>query len=136
MARALQRFGHPEGLPSGLDDAARRVAQAMREHPGLVAGPDRFDTDLMEAGGGRILVKCGAEGVLMVLVPDRQLSLIVAVEDGADRGYRLFVIDLLLHLDVLDEAAAEVLSLRHAPRVVKNYAGTDIGSAESFIPAL
>jgi len=34
----------------------------MTAHPFLVAGPERFDTAVMQAGAGRIVAKGGAEG--------------------------------------------------------------------------
>ena len=33
----------------------------MTAHPDMVGGPGRFDTLLMEASGGRVLAKAGAE---------------------------------------------------------------------------
>lgn len=64
--------------------AERRVADAMRKHPWLVAGTDREDTDLMRALPGS-LSKSGAEGVLAVALPDGQ-ALALKIADGTARA--------------------------------------------------
>ena len=42
--------------------ACRKITTAMTSHPFMVAGPDRFDTRVMEVGGDKIISKAGAEG--------------------------------------------------------------------------
>lgn len=64
--------------------AERRVADAMREHPWLVAGTDREDTELMRAIPGS-LSKSGAEGVLAAGLPDGH-ALALKIADGAARA--------------------------------------------------
>ncbi|MHA1598651.1 MAG: asparaginase, partial [Alphaproteobacteria bacterium] len=43
--------------------AAQRIISAMTTHPFLVGGSGRFDTRLMQATNGQVVVKTGAEGV-------------------------------------------------------------------------
>lgn len=136
MARMLQRVVMPARRPDAYREAADRVSHAMRTHPRLVAGPERFTTDLMEATEGRVLAKGGAEGVLAALVPARDLALVVKVDDGNDRGYMQFVLALLRTLDVLNDDVARTLSERHAPATLRNHAGTVVGSSEAVLPAL
>ncbi len=61
-AWAYARLVDPHDLPPQRAEAARKVVQAMMRHPFLVAGPERFDTLLMEAFPGRVVAKGGAEG--------------------------------------------------------------------------
>lgn len=42
--------------------ACRTIVSSMTSNPFMVGGPSSFDTGIMEAGGGRILSKGGAEG--------------------------------------------------------------------------
>ena len=127
MARSIASFGAPDELPPPLADAARRIAAAMRAHPEMVAGEERFDTELMVAGKGRILAKGGAEGVHVVAVPDRRLGLAIKVDDGSDRGYRAVVIEVLRRVGALEDAAAAAALERLAPEVLKNLAGPVVG---------
>ncbi|MBT8402485.1 MAG: asparaginase [Gemmatimonadetes bacterium] len=82
MASAYARFG----AAAAAGDAPAAVVSAMTGHPGLVAGRGRLDTAAMRAGGGRLVVKVGAEGVYAVAVPERGLGLALKVEDGAWRA--------------------------------------------------
>ena len=77
--------GAAGGLPEHLGRALRRVRDAMRTHPDMVAGTGRFDAKLMEATG--LVAKGGAEGVFAcasVAAPHRGLAL--KVSDGAGRA--------------------------------------------------
>jgi L-asparaginase II len=133
MARSMARLGDPRDLPAEDAAAARRVGEAMRAHPEMVAGRQRFDTDLMRAAGGRAIAKAGAEGVHGVSVPDRSLGMAVKVEDGSDRGYRIAVVEVLRRLGVLDDAAAAALLDRHASPTVRNWAGAAVGTLEAVL---
>jgi L-asparaginase II len=62
----------------------RRVADAMRAHPDLVAGTGAGDTVLM-AGVPGLLAKSGAEGVAAVAVPEVG-AVAVKIDDGAARA--------------------------------------------------
>jgi L-asparaginase II len=72
-------------LPDELALAALRIGDAMREHPFMVAGTGRFDTDLMESTD--LLVKGGAEAVLAVGSQDGW-GMALKVSDGAVRAVR------------------------------------------------
>jgi L-asparaginase II len=133
MARSMARLGDPAGLPDSEAEAARAVVAAMREHPEMVAGRHRFDTDLIRASGGRVVAKAGAEGVHGLCVPDLGLGMAVKVEDGSDRGYRIAVVERLVGLGALGRNEAEDLLDRHAPRVLANWAGTPVGRLEAVL---
>jgi L-asparaginase II len=64
-ALAFARLCDPKA--GGIKDPARAAAcqtivTAMTSHPDMVGGPGRFDTQLMNACQGKILIKAGAEG--------------------------------------------------------------------------
>ncbi len=61
-ALGYARLVDPTGLPPARAEACRKITRAMTHHPDMVAGPDRFDTLLMQTGGGSIVAKGGAEG--------------------------------------------------------------------------
>jgi L-asparaginase II len=64
-ALAYARLSDPEqgGVkPAERATACRKISEAMTAHPGMVSGPGRFDTRLMETCRGRLLAKGGAEG--------------------------------------------------------------------------
>jgi L-asparaginase II len=101
MATAMGRFCAPDSLPEAKGAAARRIAKAMTAHPEYVAGPKRFDTRLMRAGGGRILSKMGAEGVQIVGVLGEGIGIAVKVADGAERAVHAVTSALLVDMGLL-----------------------------------
>jgi L-asparaginase II len=127
MARSIANVASPEGMPLDLAAAARRVSRAMLNHPEMIAGEDRFDTDLMRAAKGRLIAKAGAEGVHVVGSAERRLGLAVKVDDGSDRGYRLVVLEVLRRRGLLDDDAFGALVKKHAPPLITNMAGLTVG---------
>jgi L-asparaginase II len=85
---ALSLTGLARGLLSLVEaepgTPERRVADAMRAHPWLVAGTGREDTELMQAVEG-LLVKGGADGVHVAALPGAG-AVALKMDDGGDRG--------------------------------------------------
>ncbi|MFV1959528.1 MAG: asparaginase [Planctomycetota bacterium] len=136
IARALARFGSPEGLPADLAGACRRVAAAMDAHPDRVGGPGRFDTDLMASCRHVLLAKAGAEGVHGWVAPERRLAFAVKVEDGHDRGYRLLVVEILERLGLYTAEEAAAVRERQCDPVVRNRLGEAVGRQEVVVEDL
>ena len=61
-ALAFARICQPDGLPEKRAEACHLISNAMLTYPDMIGGPDNFDTDLMQAGGKRVICKGGAEG--------------------------------------------------------------------------
>jgi L-asparaginase II len=85
----------------------RRVVDAMRAHPHLVAGTGREDTRLMAAVPG-LVSKSGAEGVHAVALPDGR-AVALKIEDGAARA-RLPVMVAALRLLGVDSPGLDALA--------------------------
>ncbi len=83
---------------------ARRVADAMRAHPRLVAGTGREDTVAMDAVPG-LLMKGGAEGVHAAALPSGAAA-VVKIDDGAARARMPVLIGALVRLGVDPDALA------------------------------
>ena len=89
-----------------------RIVRAMTEHPFLVGGTARLDTELMEVAGDRLFVKSGAEGMICVGLPSRGLGIALKVEDGGDRAAGPALLALLGELGVLDDEELDTLLTR------------------------
>ena len=87
----LAAGGH-EDFPNDLNAAMRRVRDAMRDHPYMVAGTGRFDTTLMEATD--LVAKSGAEGVFACGSP-AGWGLALKASDGAGRAVAPAALDAL-----------------------------------------
>jgi L-asparaginase II len=104
-------------LPKARADACRVITKAMTTNPDMVGGSGRFDTQLMEIAGGRILSKGGAEGFQgMGLLPGAlgpgspAIGIAIKVADGDLKGRAVPAVSLevLRQLGVLspEELAA------------------------------
>ncbi len=102
LARAFSRIATG---PAEL----RRLAEALRAHPDLLAGTGRAATRLMRAVPG-LIAKDGAEGVFAAALPDGG-AVALKIDDGAARAAELAVVIGLRQLGVagpaLDELATE-----------------------------
>jgi L-asparaginase II len=122
MATAWAHLAHD----APTDPAADRILGAMAAHPFLVGGTDRFDTLVMDATGGNVVPKVGAEGVHCVAIRDRAIGLAVKVADGATRAQHPAVLRLLQHLGALPPHLPPALdALLVAP--VRDTRGTVVG---------
>jgi L-asparaginase II len=128
----------PDGFDAETRAACARLTAAMNAHPELVGGTrERFDTEVMRAGQGRLVSKIGAEGVYTagVLPCERWpkgLALAFKIEDGEDRRARSTIaIEALRQLDVLDEDAYRALS-HYASFPVQNHRGEKVGQIRAF----
>jgi L-asparaginase II len=100
LARAFLRL-----VEAGAGTPERRVADAMRAHPDLVAGTGADDTVLMGAVPG-LLAKGGAEGVVAVAVPGGG-AVAIKIGDGAMRARTPVLLSGLRRLGVATPAMTE-----------------------------
>ena len=100
-------------LSSGNNLQMERIVRAMTHHPGMVAGPEQFDTDLMEATQGSLVSKTGAEGIQCVGRVGEGLGLAIKVKDGAKRAKYAAAIHVLKELGWIDPNTADNLATRY-----------------------
>jgi L-asparaginase II len=129
-ARGFARLASGTGLTPERQRAARRIMAAVRNHPFMVAGSDRFCTNLMQAVP-RAFVKTGAEGVFCGAVPHAGFGLAVKCDDGAGRAAEAIMAALLAHLPVWtpDE---EVCLRSFAAVPLTNRAGLEVGEVRAL----
>ncbi len=125
-AHAFARLATLEGVDSSDAVALRVVRDAMIAHPEYVAGTGRFDTVLMQASGGAIACKGGAEGVHGVAAIAGGFGYAAKVLDGAGRARGPSTVAALRRLGAIDEPLAMKLA-RFARPVVYNRAGLAVG---------
>ncbi len=123
MARAYARLA---GACAGGEELATRVVAAIRAHPLLFGGTDRFDTVLLEETQGRVIAKVGAEGVHSIALPDLGLGVAVKVHDGSTRAQYPAVLRLLQHLGALPDPLPDRLA-EFAWRPVRDSRGEVVG---------
>ncbi len=138
MALMYARLVHPpEHFDATVKNACRRIVHAMTTYPEMVGGTkDRLDTELIHAGGGRLISKIGAEGVYTVgVLPCDQwrtgIGFALKIEDGDDKRARPpAVIEALRQLSVLHDREISSLAL-YAPTPITNRRGEQVGEARA-----
>ena len=114
FATGVARIATGKALSDDLAFAALRIGGAMRDHPFMVAGTGRFDTELMESTN--LLVKGGAEAVLAV-GSQEGWGMALKVSDGATRAVRPATLAALSGMGVeVPEAVSDVRGL-HGEKV-------------------
>lgn len=126
LARAMAEFARPRGSGDSRAEAMARIRRAMTAHPVMVAGRGRFCTAVMEAAGEAILVKTGAEGVFVAMLPGEGLGIALKIDDGATRASECALAALLARYADPSPQAEPVLR-RYAARELRNWAGTAVG---------
>lgn len=126
MARAYARLA---AAAMRGDEIPARIVAALREHPFLVGGSDRFDTVLIEETGGRVIAKVGAEGVHSAALVERGIGIALKVEDGAPRAQYPALLHLLQRLGELPDPLPPRLLDFACPRV-RNTRGEIVGSLQ------
>ena len=98
VARGFARLETGVGLAPGRARAARRLIDAARAEPFMIAGTGRWCTDLIEAFAGRVYVKIGAEGVYVATLPEQGLAVALKCADGAARAAEVAVATVVARL--------------------------------------
>jgi L-asparaginase II len=131
LRAAALAFARLAEAGSKMQDAGlARVARVMLDHPEMVAGEGRIDTDVMRAVSNRLVSKGGAEGYhgMGLIRPDGLAwGIAIKIADGdGRRGGHPVIIETLRQLSVLDDAAlAQLQSYRTWP--VTNHRGLEVG---------
>jgi len=127
LALAFARFAAPAGrLPDARVAAVETVWAALAAHPTLIGGRDVFDSRIMAASGGAVLVKRGAEGVSCAAVPRLGLGIALKVEDGAARARDPAMAAVLHHCGALT-GLPESLVADWLEQPITNLAGVVVG---------
>lgn len=127
MALAYARLGR---AAQAKEEPAARIVGAIRKHPHLFGGTERFDTVMLEETQGGVLTKVGAEGVHTVAVPSLGIGLAIKVEDGALRAQHVAVLRALQALGVLPNELPPRLG-EFITRPLRNTRGEAVGMIRS-----
>ncbi|MDZ7844731.1 MAG: asparaginase [Anaerolineales bacterium] len=138
-AWAWAQLADPAHLEKKRTEACNTIFQAMTSYPEMVAGPERFDTLLMENTRGTILSKAGAEGYQALgIAPGRNpfgpdgLGIVLKIADG-DQGKSVrsaAAIEVLQQLGVLSGEELTRLGDLGPKFPLLNQRGLEIGSGE------
>ena len=83
QALAYTKLSNPESFFEGKRlDAVKTMVEAVTAYPFMIAGTNRYCTDLMELSKGSLLAKTGADGVYSIGFIGNNLGCCIKVDDG------------------------------------------------------
>jgi len=121
-------------LISSNDPSLQQIREAMMREPYLVAGRERFDTDIMKACRGRVVSKTGAEGVrgIGIRSDGESYGLALKVADGGKRASATMALGILGYLGLWNPDENPVLDKYQRP-ILRNHRGIEVGFLETEI---
>ena len=122
FARSFAELSRPTQHPEALI----RLRAAMTAHPRNVGGDGSIDTSLMTVGGGNLVAKIGAEGMLCIGVIDAGLGIAIRIADGSFRPLPEVASETLRQLGVAGDDILENLRELHKP-TVRNHNRIEVG---------
>jgi L-asparaginase II len=126
FAYGFARMATGKRLPTEYASAAQRLFDAATSHPHLVAGTGHPDTLIMQAFGGRVMQKVGAEGVQCGAIRDKGWGYAIKCDDGNTAASQAMLAGLLLAIAGPDDAQKAVLE-RFATQTIRSVRGADVG---------
>jgi L-asparaginase II len=109
LALAFAKFASPEGLSAERQQACKTLYDAVVEHPFMVAGTERYCTDMMRVLQQRVFLKVGAEGVYIAAIPELKLAIALKCDDGAVRAAESVMTALLDHVGITSFVADDIM---------------------------
>lgn len=119
LAMAMARIVRPGHFDDDTAEAATTIARVMIEHPWWISGTGRAEVTLSGLATEPLLLKGGAEGVIVAAFPERGWGLAVKSRDGSRRGADTALAAVLEVLGVVAPGASR--------SEVTNKAGTVVG---------
>ena len=129
VARAMASIAAADDRSDARGKAAVLLRDAMITHPEMVAGEGVLDTELMRVAREPVVVKSGAEGFYVAILPRQKLGVALKVADGASRASEVAITALLVRLGVLDPANPIVTA--NIEQSIENWAGLRVGTVRA-----
>ncbi|MEO1198726.1 MAG: asparaginase [Pseudomonadota bacterium] len=126
LAFGFARFGTGEGLSPLRERSVAKIRAVCAAHPYMVAGRERFCTEVMQRFGRRVFVKTGAEGVFCAAFPEQGFGAALKVDDGAGRASEALMARLIAAVIGANRDEEAFLD-RWSDRPVRNWAGIETG---------
>lgn len=134
LRRMAEAYARLMSAAADGERAPAAVVGAMTSLPELTSSPGRIPLRIMQATGGRLLAKEGAEGVLCVGDTGGDWGLALKVGDGTVRATGPAAIEMLADNDLLGPEELTALAADRTPDLL-NWQGTRVGGIEAVLDA-
>lgn len=82
QAIGYKNLVHPQKFDAKIKRACATVIKAVSAHPFMVAGTNRYCTEMMQATAPRIIGKTGAEGIFCMALTEERVGVCIKIDDG------------------------------------------------------
>ncbi len=83
MAIAFKNLCNPNSNITKVQyKASQVILESIKKHPEMLAGTNRYCTDLIKVTEGRIIGKTGADGIYSLVIPSEGIGITVKIDDG------------------------------------------------------
>lgn len=120
LALAMARFADSQ------ETAPLQIKSAISRHPFLLGGTQHFASNLMSKLSPNILLKNGAEGVYVGILPPKKLGIALKINDGASRAASVLMGHILIELGLINEHERSHFKHWLNPPILNN-AGLQVG---------
>jgi L-asparaginase II len=111
-----------------VNAACNKIVKAVTTYPELVAGSQRYCTDLMKVTNGRIVGKTGADGVYCLSIPEKKWGISIKIDDGKMGPQYQVAQELLMKFNLISSEEAEQLN-PYREFEITNFAGNKVGKS-------
>lgn len=132
LALAFAKFACPDDLPAARQTACKTLYDAVVKYPFMVAGTERYCTDMMTILQQRVFLKVGAEGVYIAAIPELKLGIALKCDDGAVRAAESVMTALLDHIGITSFVAEDIMQ-RYRSVTLKNWEKRTTGTMTCHI---
>lgn len=126
FATGFARLETGEGLSPEHAQAAKILFNAATSHSFLIAGANTFDTDVMKAFSGRLMIKMGADGVFCGALRDTGIGFALKCDDGNLPAAAAMIAGVLEAISYPNAKELEFLQT-YSNKTVSNWNGIEVG---------
>lgn len=131
QALAYKNLVAPEHFNNdAISRACNLIVKAVGQFPEMIAGSQRYCTDLMAVTKSAIIGKTGADGVYSIAIPEKKLGISIKIDDGR-MGPQYNVAQKILEiLELISHDESE--KLQHYLHVQNiNFGGKNVGPTQT-----
>ncbi len=115
LAYAMHSLTDTERLGKIRGKSVKVILRGMQNYPLLVAGSGRACSELMMATESPAIVKTGAEGVFVAVLPEKRIGVALKVLDGSTRASEAAIALILVRLGILSQNHPYVIKRLFCP---------------------
>jgi len=114
-----------------LSQEAELIKKAFIQHPTVIGGNGRLDSEIIKASHGKLIAKVGAEGLCIVVNPKEEQALVVKIMDANIPARSIVAIESLRQLGWLSSKEIETIEISNLYDLkVKNLNGIQVGEVQ------